>query len=371
MVNGLLAGYAEMIKAAGPGLQEQTKPENMLIAAFKEADIPLTEEEAASLIALAGDPDQLAVAIASQMANPDMATENALWDALSETVDPYVDSEKIQEGILQYAKGIEMLQDTQVVVPALGQAAEAVGKQFNVDPSGIADAFTMKMSEDEITRLITAYVSGGGETTYDSNLRKLGYADLNNPTSISFYLRDFEAKENFLQFIDDYNKDMQDAGDEDLVISYTDITGVLIRSVKTITNAVSYVLIAFVAISLIVSSIMIGVITYISVLERTKEIGILRAIGASKRDISRIFNAETLIVGLCAGVIGIGASLLLLVPINKVLVNLTNISSLRAVLPPEGAVALILISIVLTVIAGLLPSGMAARKDPVVALRTE
>ena len=264
-----------------------------------------------------------------------------------------------------------MMQDAKVVGPALGKAAEAVGKQFNVDPKGIADAFTMKMDEDELTRLITAYVSGGQEASYDRNLRKLGYADIENPYQMSFYLKDFESKEAFLNFIDDYNKEMQDAGEEEKVITYTDITGVLIKSVKTITNAVSYVLIAFVAISLIVSSIMIGVITYISVLERTKEIGILRAIGASKRDISRIFNAETIIVGLCAGVIGIGASLLLLIPINHVLINLTKISALKAILPAAGGVILILISIFLTFIAGLIPSGMAARKDPVVALRTE
>jgi putative ABC transport system permease protein len=188
---------------------------------------------------------------------------------------------------------------------------------------------------------------------------------------MSFYLKDFDSKEAFLKFIDDYNKEMQDAGDEDMVISYTDITGVLIKSVKTITNAVSYVLIAFVAISLIVSSIMIGVITYISVLERTKEIGILRAIGASKRDISRIFNAETIIVGLCAGIIGIAASLLLLIPINKILIDLTKIAALKAILPPAGGVALIIISVLLTVLAGLIPSGLAARRDPVVALRTE
>ena len=188
---------------------------------------------------------------------------------------------------------------------------------------------------------------------------------------MSFYLKDFESKENFLKFIDDYNQEMKDNGDEDKVISYTDVTGVLIKSVKNITNAVSYVLIAFVAISLIVSSIMIGVITYISVLERTKEIGILRAIGASKKDIARIFNAETIIIGLCAGVIGIGISLLLLIPINKILIGLTKISALKAILPAAGGVALVIISIFLTFIAGLIPSGMAARKDPVVALRTE
>jgi putative ABC transport system permease protein len=188
---------------------------------------------------------------------------------------------------------------------------------------------------------------------------------------MSFYLKDFESKEKFLKFIDDYNKDMEAADKEDLVISYTDITGVLIKSVKSITNAVSYVLIAFVAISLIVSSIMIGVITYISVLERTKEIGILRAIGASKKDISRIFNAETIIIGACAGVIGIGVSLLLLIPINAILLHLTGLKALKAVLPLAGGIALVFISIFLTFIAGLIPSGMAARKDPVVALRTE
>ena len=222
----------------------------------------------------------------------------------------------------------------------------------------------MKMDEDELTRLITAYVSGGEESNYERNLRKLGYADIANPYLDAFYLKDFESKEAFLKFIDDYNKEMQDKGDEDMVISYTDITGVLIKSVKTITNAVSYVLIAFVAISLIVSSIMIGVITYISVLERTKEIGILRAIGASKRDISRIFNAETIIVGLCAGVIGIGASLLLLIPINKVLIDLTKIAALKAVLPLYGGIALIIISVFLTFIAGLIPSGLAGRQGP-------
>ena len=227
------------------------------------------------------------------------------------------------------------------------------------------------MNEEEITRLITAYVSGDEKTSYEGNLRELGYADINKPVSMAFYLKDFESKESFLDFLETYNKDMQDSGKEDLVISYTDITGVLMKSVKTITNAVSYVLIAFVAISLIVSSIMIGVITYISVLERTKEIGILRAIGASKRDISRIFNAETLIVGLCAGVIGIGVSLILLIPINRILIGLTNISALKAILPAAGGAALILISMLLTFIAGLIPSGMAARKDPVVALRTE
>lgn len=295
----------------------------------------------------------------------------AAAEKLPPTLEPFLSSDEVVNMVAAYAEAIALQNTVKNFPPALEKTAKAVAGQFNVDPAGIADAFTMKMDEDEITRLITAYVSGGAETSYDRNLRKLGYADIENPYAMMFYLKDFESKEAFLKFIDDYNKEMQDKGDDDMVISYTDITGVLIKSVKTITNAVSYVLIAFVAISLIVSSIMIGVITYISVLERTKEIGILRAIGASKKDIARIFNAETIIVGLCAGVIGIGASLLLLIPINKILIGLTNIAALKAVLPPLGGAALIVISIFLTFIAGLIPSGMAARKDPVVALRTE
>ena len=333
----------------------------------------LTEEQAAAVAQQLNDAaDQFNKTIDDNMAaQPQIKPADILRQALEATEDPYIKNDEIQKGIKQYGEGIEMLQNAQIVGPALGKAAEAVGKQFKIDPSGIADAFTMKMDEDEITRLITAYISGGAETSYDTNLQKLGYADINKPFSMSFFLKDFESKENFLKFIDDYNQEMTDSGDEDKVISYTDVTGVLIKSVKNITNAVSYVLIAFVAISLIVSSIMIGVITYISVLERTKEIGILRAIGASKKDIARIFNAETIIIGLCAGVIGIGLSLLLLIPINRILIGLTKISALKAILPAVGGVALVLISIFLTFIAGLIPSGMAARKDPVVALRTE
>ena len=391
IVNPLLNGFAELI----PGMQAGVKTAVITEAVkggAKAAGLQVTDEQASRIAAaLAKDgsidaealteimPD-LPAAMAPMMASvlsgipsqiPASAYNEALFTALAQTVDPYTTNKDVQSGIKQYGEGIEMMQNAQIVGPALGKAAAAVGKQFNVDPSGIADAFTMKMDEDEITRLITAYVSGGAETSYDTNLMKLGYADINKPYSISFYLKDFESKENFLKFIDDYNQEMQDSGNDDMVISYTDVTGVMIKSVKNITNAVSYVLIAFVAISLIVSSIMIGVITYISVLERTKEIGILRAIGASKKDIARIFNAETIIIGLCAGLIGIGASLLLLIPINHILIRLTKISALKAILPAVGGVALVLISIILTFIAGLIPSGMAARKDPVVALRTE
>lgn len=202
--------------------------------------------------------------------------------------------------------------------------------------------------------------------TYDENLEILGYATEEKPSGINIYPKDFEAKERIVEIIDSYN----DKGDEADKIEYTDMVGLMMSSVTTIINSISYVLIAFVAISLVVSSIMIGIITYISVLERTKEIGILRSIGASKRDISRVFNAETLIVGFAAGVIGIGISYLLTIPINAVISQITEVP-MRASIPVGGAVILVIISMVLTLIAGLFPSRIAAKKDPVVALRTE
>lgn len=191
---------------------------------------------------------------------------------------------------------------------------------------------------------------------------------MNDPTMISIYPKDFESKEKVAALIQQYN-DMQT--DEDDQITYTDTVALLMSSVTTIVDAISYVLIAFVAISLVVSSIMIGIITYISVLERTKEIGILRAIGASKRDIGRVFNAETLFVGFVAGLIGIICSLGLIVIINIILYNLTGIAALKAVLEPLPAIILVGISMVLTFVAGLFPSKTASNKDPVIALRTE
>ena len=205
------------------------------------------------------------------------------------------------------------------------------------------------------------------DATLDSTLKLLGDAEAAAPASINFFAKDFASKKIIEQFIADYN----DSVEEEKEISYTDIVGILMSSISTIIDVISYVLIAFVSISLVVSSIMIGIITYISVLERTKEIGILRSIGASKKDISRVFNAETLIVGLAAGVIGIGCTLLLCIPINAVVHALTGIPTINAVLPLVGAIALIIISVLLTFVAGLIPSRIAAKKDPVEALRSE
>lgn len=231
----------------------------------------------------------------------------------------------------------------------------------------IAQMQSSGMNNEQIAeRFKSAMESKSDADTYDGNLTKMGVSDLNKPSGINIYPKDFEAKETISELISDYNSSAAD----NEKITYTDYIGLMLSSVTTIINAISYILIAFVGISLIVSSIMIGIITYISVLERTKEIGILRAMGASKRDVSRVFNAETLIVGFTAGAIGIIVTLLLLIPINAIIDAVTDISGL-AVLPVGGAVLLIAISMLLTLVAGLFPSKVAAKKDPVTALRSE
>ena len=245
----------------------------------------------------------------------------------------------------------------------------SMANAFNVDENKIAKAFKFEMDEDEMKRLFQAMTTTTTKSA-DSNLISLGYQNIDEPTSISFYFKDFESKERFIDFLDEYNDKMEKEDDEK-VIKYTDKTVILMSSEKVIVDSVSYVLIAFVSISLIVSSIMIGIITYISVLERTKEIGVLRAIGASKKNISSIFNAETFIVGLFAGLLGIGVSLLLLFPINSVIHAVTNNMNITAVLPTEGAIVLVILSVILTLIGGLIPSKQAAKKDPVLALRSE
>lgn len=205
------------------------------------------------------------------------------------------------------------------------------------------------------------------DSTYEDNLKKLGYADPETPTGIIIYAPTFEDKNSISDLIEEYN----DGVSEENEIKVTDYVKLLMSSVSTVINAVSYVLIAFVGISLVVSSIMIGVITNISVLERTKEIGILRAVGASKSDVARVFNAETFIIGLLAGLFGIGITLILIVPINLILHHFTGIPYLNASLPVSGGTVLILLSMLLTVIAGLVPSRSASKKDPVVSLRSE
>lgn len=240
---------------------------------------------------------------------------------------------------------------------------------FNVDQNKIAKAFKFNLNEDELKRLMTSMMTKE-ESSYSNNLINLGYQDLDEPTMISFYFNSFDSKENFIKYLDNYNDKMKNSGKEDKEIKYTDTTGILMSSVKKVVNTVSYVLIAFVSISLVVSSIMIAIITYISVLERTKEIGILRAVGASKSDISHVFNAETFIEGLISGIFGIGITLLLCIPINIIIEHLINVGGLAS-LPFTGAILLIILSVILTLVAGIIPARMASRRDPVEALRTE
>ncbi|MCL2740088.1 MAG: ABC transporter permease, partial [Oscillospiraceae bacterium] len=233
----------------------------------------------------------------------------------------------------------------------------------------MAQMMTAQMSEAEVMEMYRAQVRAGleAEASYDKNMEKLGYADIENPSAIRFYPIGFDAKQEIDRLITEYNEAQENEEDR---IDYTDIVGIMTKSISNIINIVSYVLIAFVAISLVVSSIMIAIITYISVLERTKEIGILRSLGASKKDITRVFNAETIIEGFVAGVMGVGITILLNIPINMIILRLANVADV-AKLPIYGAVGLIIISVVLTLVAGFIPSKMAAKRDPVVALRTE
>jgi len=241
---------------------------------------------------------------------------------------------------------------------------------FNFDASKLSEMFKMNMSVEELKDLMVSLMTTQ-DNSYESNLNKLGYAEEDKPTQITIYPSDFESKNHIKQLISDYNDRMMQAGAEDKVIEYTDMVDALMGSVTVIVDVISYVLIAFVAISLIVSSIMIGVITYISVLERRKEIGILRAIGASKRNISQVFNAETFIIGTLAGVLGVLITELAIIPVNIIIHNLSGIDKINAVLPPLSALILILLSIALTLLGGLIPSRKAAKSDPVTALRSE
>lgn len=222
----------------------------------------------------------------------------------------------------------------------------------------------------ELDEMIQQFINEEN-ATYENNMRNLGYVDFDTPSLINIYPKDFESKEQVVSILDEYNRQMEAEGKDEQVITYTDMVGTLMSSVTDIIDIISYVLIAFVAISLVVSSIMIGVITYISVLERQKEIGILRAISASKGNISQVFNAETFIIGLCAGLMGILITELLLIPGNALIHHLAGTNDISAVLPTVPAVILVVLSVVLTLIGGIIPSRKAAKSDPVTALRNE
>ena len=370
------------------------------------ADLPDLESSAAQLEALGADladgyrdyavsnglpdPGEMGTFFLDYLSTPE--AQSLLMSGVSGMVDAGGLQEQIagalqsyfQEAMGSVAQGLEgqissvvfqlMEQIAARMQEAMQQTMERVGtnlqEAMQIDPEAFQRAFSMNMSGEELMELLMS-MSSTESATYEGNLQTLGYVDFDEPSGIDIYPKDFESKEQVVEILDAYNQKMEDEGKEEQVITYTDVVGTLMSSVTDIIDIISYVLIAFVAISLVVSSIMIGVITYISVMERKKEIGILRAIGASKGNISQVFNAETFIIGLCAGVLGIVLTLLLLIPGNALIHHLANTTSINAFLPAGYALILILLSVVLTLLGGLIPSKKAAKSDPVTALRTE
>ena len=267
--------------------------------------------------------------------------------------------------MLQVAENMQSIMEK-----AVNSLGDNLAQAFQFDPEDFAQAFSIQMDAEDLSELLQSLRLTQSDT-YESNLSSLDYVDFENPSVISIYPRDFESKEQVTEILQAYNDRLKAEGKDEQAITYTDTVGTLMSSVTDIIDVISYVLIAFVAISLVVSSIMIGVITYISVLERKKEIGILRAMGASKRNISQVFNAETFIIGLTSGLIGIGLTLLILIPGNMLIHHLANSQEINAFLPVGGALLLIGLSVLLTLLGGLIPAKKAAKSDPVTALRTE
>ena len=286
----------------------------------------------------------------------------------TQNIDKQISS--IMEGYMQTAMSSLSKSLQKEMESSISELSSSIMNAISIDTNAFSNAFKMKMNEEELSELFRSLMSKEN-VTYESNLKDLNYADLDEPSGINIYPKDFEGNKAITNLLNDYNNKMKEEGNEDKVISFTDMVGTLMSSVTTIVNTISYVLIAFVAISLIVSSIMIGVITYISVLERRKEIGILRAMGASKQNVSQVFNAETIIIGALAGIIGVGITLLLIIPINKIISILANGADVKAILPVNAAIILIVLSIILTLIGGIIPSRKAAKEDPVLALRSE
>ncbi|MBQ9827168.1 MAG: ABC transporter ATP-binding protein/permease [Lachnospiraceae bacterium] len=301
----------------------------------------------------------------------EMINTDELEKQFSEAMSQY--SEEFQDrssALLRAVMSQIMDRIKEMMQRSMSSIAADLPNAFSVDTEAFADAIKMNLDDSELRSLIISLVAGE-DSSYEKNLANFGYADLDKPYEILIYPVSFESKNEIMCIIDEYNDDVSAAKQDDKIIRYTDVVGTMMTSVTDIINAISYVLIAFVAVSLVVSSIMIGVITYISVLERRKEIGILRAIGASKRNVSSVFNAETFIIGALSGAIGIIMTELLLIPTNIIIRDLTGQEDLRAVLPIQAAIILILLSIALTLIGGFIPSKSAAKSDPVTALRTE
>ena len=349
---------AEITAAIAKDYEEYAKAEDLPSASYllsSFSDYLATDEAKKTLskaVTDSVDPSQLKKAMESFSGVMSSAVESMLGSVMSSMTD-------------SISKALES---------AMGSLIEGISgnlmSAFSFDADALSDMFKTEMSAEELQSLIASLMSDNS-VSYDTNLKKLGYADVAKPTKITIFPLDFDSKSHIKQIISDYNTDAKAAGEDDKVIQYTDVVDTLMGSVTLIIDVISYVLIAFVAISLVVSSIMIGVITYISVLERRKEIGILRAIGASKRNISQVFNAETFIIGTLAGVIGITVTELAIIPANIILHAVSHVENINAVLPPLSAFILILLSVALTLLGGLIPSRKAAKSDPVTALRSE
>ena len=355
----IAAGYQQY--AAANGLPDPAKMGDyfMEYLATPEAQQQLSRG-IAGMVDTGGVEEKLSGALQSYMETIMGSYSRSMAKAIETQV-----SSAMQQMVAQISQTMES--SMQEAMSSLG---DNMANAFTINTDALQNAFQMNMSGEELTELMMS-MSYSENASYDGNLQTLGYVDFDQPSEIDIYPIDFESKEQVVRILDEYNDRMEDEGKEEQVITYTDMVGTLMSSVTDIVDTISYVLIAFVAISLVVSSIMIGVITYISVLERKKEIGILRAIGASKRNISQVFNAETFIIGLCAGAIGIGLTLLILIPGNALIHHLADTTEINAVLPAGYAAVLVLLSVLLTMLGGLIPSSKAAKNDPVMALRVE
>lgn len=344
-------------------------PEGVALLAEIEAiaqEVGAGLEEAQELLT-----EQIVEGVTTQIQEQIAANADALQAQLEAAMAAYLDQAMAAVGQqVQAQLGAALEQQLAGAMQrAISSLTENMSAAMGIDEVAFMEAFSLDMDEQELSQLLLAMMADQS-ASHEANLVRLGYADFDRPSQISIYPVDFGAKGEIVRILEEYNEDMTAAGTPEKVITYTDIVGTLMSSVTTIINVVSYVLVAFVSISLVVSSIMIGVITYISVLERRKEIGILRSIGAAKRDIRRVFNAETLIVGFVAGAIGIATTLALTVPVNAIVSARFDIEQV-AILPWQAGIALVLISMGLTVLAGLIPASAASRRDPVEALRSE
>ncbi len=373
------AYMAELMEAYMEAIMEQLS-EQIAAAMASVMEEIMSQVMSQMMSAIAAE---ISSAMGSAMSQISAAIEEAITEAITQMMEEVMSQvmEEISSAIAEsMSEAMSSISDTltESITEAMEEMMESLSQELSasladalsIDEDALADAFTFDMDTDSFVEMLTS-MSSFSSSSYENNLATLGYADFDSPYEIDIYPIDFESKEYVIEILDQYNTRMEETGQEEKKITYTDLVGTLMTSVTDIINLISYVLIAFVAISLIVSSIMIGVITYISVLERRKEIGILRAIGASKNNISQVFNAETFIIGFLAGIIGIGLSLLILIPANLIIHMIAGNNQMNAVLHPIPCICLVVLSTVLTMLGGLLPSRAAAKSDPVTALRTD